>query len=201
MTKKIERELTTLEYLVLGVLSFGPQTGYSIILMFEMDYWRGSTSPGSVYPILKRLEQSGIIEGEVEMVHEARSRKMYQLTNDGEDLLDEWLNAPFDKSDVAEEYNTVLMKFMFAERRFTHEQVMDFLARYERGVDEYMTMLTLSRFPSDEVWSLHQQLILEANLMELNMQRTWIQMARQRLQMSRNQAIRATQEVENTDQP
>lgn len=199
MTKKIERELTTLEYLVLGVLSFEPQSGYSIISTFEMDYWRGSTSPGSVYPILKRLESSGIITGELEMVHEARSRKMYALTPSGEELLDEWLKAPIVKGDVAEEHNTLLMKFLFAERRLSHEEIIEWLNRYERAVDEYNQMLLVQRPPDLDAWSLHTQLILEANLMELSMQRTWIQMARQRLQMAHTRRMHVTKEIELKD--
>jgi DNA-binding PadR family transcriptional regulator len=179
-----QRDLTTLEYYVLGLISVEPQSGYSIISYFEMDWWRwhGSSSPGSIYPILKRLESQGIIDGELEVVHETRPRKMYTLTPLGEELLDAWLRAPVTKDEAGEERATMMMKFLFAEKRLSSEEILKWLDSYEEATSYYITLLQVNRNPmATGVWSLHQQLILEATLMELNMQRTWIQMARQRL--------------------
>ncbi|MEO1443748.1 MAG: PadR family transcriptional regulator, partial [Chloroflexota bacterium] len=82
------RELTTLEYIVLGLISIEPQTGYSIVNYFDEDSYNSwSASPGSVYPMLKRLEKQGMIEGELDIEHETRPRKVYTLTEDGEDSL------------------------------------------------------------------------------------------------------------------
>lgn len=183
MSKDDHRELTTLEYMVLGLMSFEPQSGYSIISTFEADYWRGSTSPGSVYPILKRLEQLDIITGEVEMVHETRARKMYTLTPYGHQLLVDWLKAPIDKQEIAEDHDTILMKFVFAEKCLTPKEILDWLDNYEQALEYYVNLLEINRNPSFVGWSIHQQLLLEATQMELNMQRTWIQMARRRLQV------------------
>ncbi|MEJ2364796.1 MAG: PAS domain S-box protein, partial [Deltaproteobacteria bacterium] len=41
----------------MGLISMEPQSGYSIISTFESGRYRWSGSPGSVYPILKRLEK------------------------------------------------------------------------------------------------------------------------------------------------
>lgn len=183
-----QRDLTTLEYYVLGLISVEPQSGYSIITYFEMDWWRwrGSSSPGSIYPILKRLEQQGIIDGELEVVYETRPRKMYTLTPAGEEILDEWLRMPVTKDEAGEDRSTLMMKFLFMERRLPVEETLKWLDSYEQATDYYITLLQVSRNPNlTGVWSLHQQLILEATLMELNMQRTWIQMARQRIQTFR----------------
>lgn len=180
-----ERELTTLEYYVLGLISVEPQSGYSIITYFEDDWWRwhGSSSPGSIYPVLKRLEQQNIIDGELESIYETRPRKMYTLTPLGESLLDAWLRAPISKDEAAEDRSILMTKFLFAEKRMTRDEILVWLDNYEQATDHYLTLLRMNRNPQAEsVWSLHQQLILEATLMELNMQRTWIQMARQRIQ-------------------
>ncbi|MBZ0308665.1 MAG: PadR family transcriptional regulator [Anaerolineae bacterium] len=179
-----QRDLTTLEYYVLGLISVEPQSGYSIITYFEMDWyrWRGSSSPGSIYPILKRLESQGIIDGELETIHETRPRKVYTLTPLGEELLNVWLRTPVTKDEAAEERATLMMKFLFAEKRLSREEVLAWLQGYEEATAHYITLLQVNRNPmATGVWSTHQQLILEATLMELNMQRTWIQMARQRL--------------------
>src|SRR5574341_75998 len=91
---KMERELSTLEYVVLGLISMEAQSGYTIINYFEDGAYSWSASPGSVYPLLKRLEKGGIIAGELDMTLETRPRKMYVLTPFGEELLDEWLRIP-----------------------------------------------------------------------------------------------------------
>ena len=90
MTVVLERELTTLEYMVLGMVGVAPQSGYTIMSALDSGiYSYRSASPGSVYPMLKRLERVGILASELEMIHETRPRKMYTLTPLGEELLDE----------------------------------------------------------------------------------------------------------------
>ena len=181
MTQGLERELTTLEYVVLGLISIEPQSGYSIISFLEQGFYRWSASPGSIYPILKRLEKQGVIAGELEAIHETRPRKMYKLTTDGEDLLDEWITMPFTTSELLEDRDIVMLKFLFAERRLPREAVREWLREYEEGTDTY----DVSRRPffdlTHQQASPHQKLILEGIMLELNMQREWIKMARERL--------------------
>ncbi|MCI0396295.1 MAG: PadR family transcriptional regulator, partial [Chloroflexi bacterium] len=98
----LERELTTQEYVVLGMTSAAPQSGYSIMSAFDSSVYRWSASPGAVYPMLKRLERAGLLASELEMIHETRPRKMYRLTPAGKQLLDEWLKSPVDNNDVGE---------------------------------------------------------------------------------------------------
>ena len=176
------RTLTTLEYAALGLIGMQPQSGYSIISTFETSFYRWSASPGSIYPMLKRLERQEIIVGKLEMTYETRPRKMYTLTPLGETILDEWLKAPLSKSEVAEERDTAMMKFLFAEKRLTRSEVLAWLDNYEKTVEAYRVMFELQRSPELSVWSMHQQLVAEASLMEVDMQRTWIQRARSQLQ-------------------
>lgn len=182
MPSTSERELTILEYIVLGLISEGPQSGYSIISMLDTGTHRWSASPGSIYPVLKRLESQGCIAGELEMIYETRPRKMYTLTPLGEELLDAWLRSPLPWSEVLDERDIVLLKFLFAENRLPRDEVIRWLDEYEK--------LTLSFDGPKRVFyeslisgsSLHQQLIHEMTMMELNMQLTWIRMARRRLE-------------------
>lgn len=183
MADEQDRELTTLEYVVLGLISTGPQSGYSVISAFDDEvYRRWSASPGSIYPMLKRLEQRGLIEGELDMVYETRPRKVYGLRPEGGALLDEWLRTTPTKIDVSEEPDVPLLKFLFAEHRLSRQEVFDWLDAYEQATDEYEYLLRVQRNPDSEDWSTHQQLLVESMIMGINMQRTWIQVARSRLQ-------------------
>jgi DNA-binding PadR family transcriptional regulator len=181
----MNRDLTTLEYYVLGLISIEPQSGYSIMNNMEAEEWGGANataSPGSIYPILKRLEQQDMIEGTLEL-NEARARKMYALTEKGGQALDEWLKAPIGKDEAGTARSVLLMKFMFAERRLTHKEVIAWLDDYEKVTDHYVELLRLNRQPHSQAWSTHQYLMLECSMLELNMQKSWIQMARRHLQM------------------
>lgn len=182
MSKDNERELTTLEYVVLGLIGTEPQSGYSIISAFNDEvYARWSASPGSIYPMLKRLEKRGIIAGELEVIHETRPRKMYRLTELGDVILGEWLRSAPDKFAVTEERDITLLRFLFAEKRLSREEVLCWLDEYDEALDSYEMMFRTQRSPDAEDWSVHQRLVVHAMLMELNMQRDWVSTARERL--------------------
>jgi DNA-binding PadR family transcriptional regulator len=180
---KEARSLTDLEYVVLGLIGIEPQSGYSIISTLQTGFFSRSASPGAIYPILKRLERSNMIQGTLEMIHETRPRKIYGLTALGEETLDAWIADPSGATSLIETREIVLMKFVFAEKRLTRQQVIEWLQKYERNIDEY----ELFRRPwfdliMKQQTSLHQKLIVEAAVMEINAMRTWIQIARRRLE-------------------
>ncbi|NDJ75495.1 MAG: PadR family transcriptional regulator [Chloroflexi bacterium] len=176
-----ERDLSTLEYIVLGLISRAPQSGYSIISALEAGIHRWSASPGSIYPILKRLEKAEHITGELEAVYETRPRKMYHLTPAGERLLDDWLRGPISDLEVLEDRDVALIKFQFAEARLTPGEIVAWLDQYEELTDTYDTQHRLFPESDTDPLSLHPQLVHEMTMMEINMQRTWIQMARRRV--------------------
>ncbi len=182
MALELERDLTTLEYIVLGLIGEAPQSGYSIISTLETGTHRWSASPGSIYPVLKRLEKQELILGELEIVYETRPRKMYRLTVSGEALLDAWLRGPLKESEVMDERDIVLVKFLFAEKRLSRQEVLNWLDEYEKRTEAFDVRRRIFYELTQSESSLHQQLIHEATMMEINRQRTWIQMARHRLE-------------------
>jgi len=75
-------------YMILLLLAEGPKTGYELIkrmknLLAEVG---GGASPGTVYPILRDLEEEGYIESSEEP-HGARQRKVYRITEKGVEQL------------------------------------------------------------------------------------------------------------------
>ncbi len=187
----MEREFTTLEYLVLGLISMEPQSGYTIINYFEDESYSWSASPGSVYPMLKRLEKLDVLQGELEMTHDTRPRKIYTLTERGEQVLDEWLRTPPDAAPLTEEREKAMWKFLFMGKRFNTADVLKWLDAWEERLSVWNVGRSLFRDYTKEAMdsigiadlrtSIHQQLLIEQNIMEVNMQRMWIQMARGRL--------------------
>jgi DNA-binding PadR family transcriptional regulator len=182
MNAKISRDLTTLEYMLLGVLSTGPQSGYSINTTLQNGIYRWKASPGATYPALKRLEKNEIIASEIQVVNETQSRKVYHLTSQGEELIDHWITAPLTETELLEEHNIMLAKFLFAESRLTRDQVLDFLDEYEKRMDIFDSKLKIMYQFVKEVSSPHQRLIYRSIAMERIAHHRWIRSARQALQ-------------------
>jgi DNA-binding PadR family transcriptional regulator len=84
------------EILILSVLASGPHHGYQLALELE-DKSEGAFrfKHGTLYPILHKLENDGLIRGDWLEEDGKRRRKSYQLTPAGQrrlgDLTGEWL--------------------------------------------------------------------------------------------------------------
>jgi len=189
MANKPDRDLTSLEYIVLGLISIEPQSGYSIVTFFDGNVSSWSASPGSIYPMLKRLEKQSIIAGELEMTHETRPRKVYTLTQLGEDLLDEWLQQPPNMQPFYQERELAMWRFQFMERRLPLKEVIQWLKDYLATVKmtdgqwEIYHDGVMSALEDEGVGSVYRQLVLESSLMGINSMRTWLEMAISRLTM------------------
>jgi PadR family transcriptional regulator AphA len=80
-------------YLILGMLRAGVQTGYEVKRAVDQStrfFW--ATSFAQVYPELARLEQQDYIAGHDEP-RGARRRRIYSLTEKGEEALSDWLRS------------------------------------------------------------------------------------------------------------
>ncbi|HEX8251655.1 MAG TPA: PadR family transcriptional regulator [Thermoanaerobaculia bacterium] len=90
-----ERELTELESCVLGVTwQRGPCTAYVIRREFAISsssHW--SSSAGSIYPVLARLESLGLIAAE-ETAWGTGTKKQYRITPEGLTVLRAWIGPP-----------------------------------------------------------------------------------------------------------
>lgn len=85
-----QRKKGLLDICVLAILSRGPSYGYLIIGEVAGCI---EISESTLYPILKRLEQSGSLRT-YKQEHNGRTRKYYEITETGRrkirDFLDEW---------------------------------------------------------------------------------------------------------------
>ncbi len=82
------------EALILATLADGPRHGYQLAL--EIEERSGSTfrfNHGTLYPILHKLESSGLIEGSWAEPEGKRKRRQYALTDSGRKHLDRLSDA------------------------------------------------------------------------------------------------------------
>jgi PadR family transcriptional regulator, regulatory protein AphA len=83
------------QYAVLGLLTWGPMSGYALKKASEQslgNFW--NESYGQIYPILKRLAAEGLATTSVEKQAGKPDRCVYALTDKGRRALQRWLRKP-----------------------------------------------------------------------------------------------------------
>ena len=85
----LERGITGfLDLIVLSLLRQGSTHGYALIAEIH-DRFRVLVSPGTLYPLLARLEEEGLVRSSVD----ERRRRTYKLLERGEERLEEMLGT------------------------------------------------------------------------------------------------------------
>ena len=95
LTKKFQKELNAgiASLVLLSVLdkSDEPMYGYQIAKLLEE--YSGETSfmkQGALYPVLRQLESSGLLESNVEPSVSGPPRRYYEITSEGKETLVIW---------------------------------------------------------------------------------------------------------------
>ncbi len=104
-------ELSATAYVILGMVSREPRSGYEIKATVDGTtrfFW--AASYGQIYPELKRLSEAGLVEG-IDASRGDRKRTVYAITADGEAELKDWLRKPPETVEMREEG---LLKLFFA---------------------------------------------------------------------------------------
>jgi PadR family transcriptional regulator AphA len=89
-----EVELSDTASAVLGLLTFGPRSGYDLLKLAESSigfFWTPARS--HVYSALRRLAALGLVSEERVEQHDRPSKRVYSLTEQGEAALREWVQA------------------------------------------------------------------------------------------------------------
>lgn len=121
---------TTVENTILGCLSFGPKSGYEIKRIISMStalFYNASY--GSIYPILKKHEDNGLVISE-ELVDNGRYKRIYTLSEAGQRHFDEWMfEAPHPMTIKYE----MLVRLFFFKNLKSEEQI--------RQIENHITQL------------------------------------------------------------
>jgi PadR family transcriptional regulator PadR len=94
-TKKFKKELNagTTALVLLGVLgqTSKPMYGYEIAKLIEANVKDiPIMKQGALYPVLRSLESSGLLESEVEPSVSGPPRRYYKITETGRETLERW---------------------------------------------------------------------------------------------------------------
>ncbi len=85
----------SLPHLILGILKYGPSTGYDLNKAFQASvYHFWNTEQSQIYKALYKLHESGWLEVERVTQEDRPDKKVYSLTETGQGELHRWLSAP-----------------------------------------------------------------------------------------------------------
>jgi PadR family transcriptional regulator AphA len=133
----MEMKTTTVESL-LGVLSLGPMSGYEMRQFMEHstgNFW--SESYGQIYPALKGMLRTGLVEVAESATEGHPAKKVYSITAAGEARLKEWLGVP---AVPRPNRHALLIKVFFgdrAEQGVIASQIAEWRKRYVSDLERY----------------------------------------------------------------
>lgn len=113
-----------LEFLILAMVGNGISSGYA--MRKQMNSWRGSrwsSESGSVYRVLRRLETDGLVNEARRVGVPNRERTEYELTSNGETVLQNWLSFPPDRAEFGYLVDPIRTRAYFIDRLKPAEQV------------------------------------------------------------------------------
>jgi PadR family transcriptional regulator, regulatory protein AphA len=112
----VATRLTTSSHAILGLLSIAPMSGYDLFQAVERSvgqFWPISKS--QVYSELARLEPAGLIEGIDVRQERLPDKRVFRLTEAGDEALDSWLeNGEIEETQFRVAF---LLKTLFGHRR------------------------------------------------------------------------------------
>jgi len=125
-----------------------PLSGYDVRKVFLTTAWKTySSSPGAIYPALKRLEAGGFIKGNIEKQETLRPRKIYVLTEKGQKTLTEYLSRPITREDIVWRLNSIPLRFAFMEKLLGKEKILSFLQQLQSEMGAYLSVLITENKP------------------------------------------------------
>jgi DNA-binding PadR family transcriptional regulator len=124
--------LTPTARVILGMLQLGAKTGYEIKQFVEVStrfFW--GASYGQIYPELRRLEAAGLVASREEPRGRV-PRRVYSLTEAGQEALAGWLEETDESYEVRDEG---LLKLFFSDL-MSAEQRLDLIRRRQAWYEE-----------------------------------------------------------------
>lgn len=131
-----------LKFIILGLLSFKPMTGYDLKTFFNRSinfFWSAELS--QIYRELSKLEKFGYVHFRIEHQEGRPDKKIYSLTEDGEDIFIKWLKD-FPQNLTPVSRNEFLVRIFFSSK-ISNEELLFQLKRFARQKEEELNTYKL----------------------------------------------------------
>lgn len=187
----MESALTLLEYALVGLTAQEPLSGYDLKKIFETTEMRQfSSSPGSIYPALRRLEKRAFLTSSEEATGD-RTRRLYRPTEAGKEALRAWLLAPVTLEELHDDGRTPILRFAFlgsigAGRKPTRA----FLESYREALGRYLEDLRELAEQLGEHPDARPRLAILHGIEQVKGQRRWIDLAEEELGLAQTSMMK-----------
>jgi len=133
------KEPTVLDFAILGLLKKESLSGYQIRKVFEETAMGNySSSPGSIYPALKRMQQLRYIG---QILNDSSGKMQFAITPKGLEVLKDWILKPLALVDVQKRLDELLLRFAFMDDLVDKAQVLLFLDSLIELIQTHLTVL------------------------------------------------------------
>lgn len=170
------QKLSPLSYALLGLLKGNPSTGYAVRMVFETTPMASfSSSPGSIYPALQKLEKLGLVR------KDPPGSRTLALTTKGEDALERWFHQPVTLEEVSSDLGTTLLRFAFLQGHSDRKLTRAFLDSFESAARAHAADLkTFLKSETAASLSTHARAAVEHGLMSIKTSADWAAETRRR---------------------
>ena len=177
------RTPTTFEYALLGLLHQQPQSGYDLRKILETTALGNySSSPGAIYPALRRLEKRGLIAGQVDSTTALRPKKIFRPTAAGRQVFRRWLQLDVERADVERRIDELMLRFAFHSVLDSAPATLGFLRALLAETEAYVEELGRQRSLFPEGTPLHPRLALAAGIEQYRACARWARRAIQKFE-------------------
>ena len=171
------RDLPATSYAVLGLISFGEMSGYDLKQLADRSIGHFFWSPASsqIYAELRRLTSLGYIT-EREVKQERRpDKRLYRITQDGEEALLRWLEGG---RVVRDAHKSLLLLKLFFGRLTSPSALIAQLEERRRQMQENLAEFEeTERYLEDKEHSFYPYLTLKSGIAHTHADLVWLDYA------------------------
>lgn len=150
---------TLLDYAILGLIQGQPLSGYAIRKIFEETALGNySSSPGTIYPALNRLQKFELVKKQVQAKN---GKTCFEITTIGIQILRNWFLKPLNKTDVVKRTDELLLRFGFMEALLDKKQRTNFLTSFRDFLNIYIKELQAFYNKESDKMPLHGRLAFQ----------------------------------------
>lgn len=132
-----EVQIMSIEYAILGILSWRSSTGYELKKIFEDSsfmYWTGNNN--QIYKALIKMQEKGLVISKVIHQDSSPSKKIYTITGDGLNQLKEWVKSSPEAPEIKK---TFLIQLAWSDM-LSNGEINELFSKYENELKIQLVM-------------------------------------------------------------
>lgn len=173
-----KENISQLGYSLLGLIAMQPSTGYELRKIFETTpMGRYSSSPGAIYPALKKLQAAGAVKTREIMGKTSRAASQLSITAKGKSTLEAWLRRIPTAEEVGRDFDGVLLRFSYLDILGDLDYSLRYLNALEASLETHLRSVAKFRKGVEAHMPLHGALALAFGESTLRAHLSWVKNA------------------------